>query len=155
MCDTREFHPTFDGIAHLMSLSPKSSCQPFLLMRLNIKRVGHAEGRRKIGWRKHKDIQPSEEKNWIHPFCIISCTKVKACVLASILTWFEECGRKKRRKMWRNKSKAIRLGCRREKREVSMSEIEYSADLENCVSESKRKRREKYREQEKIVRDTQ
>ena len=36
-----------------------------------------------------------------------------------------------------------------------MSETEDSAVLENSVSESKQKRREKYREQEKIVRDTQ
>ena len=86
-----------------MSLSPKSSCQPCLLMRLDIKCVGHVEGRRKIGWRKHKDIQPSEEKNWIHLFCLISCTKVKACVLAFIVTWFEEYGRKKIRKRWGNK----------------------------------------------------
>ena len=72
------------------------------------KRMGHAKGRRKIGWRKHKDIQPSEEKNWIHNFCLISCTKVKACVLAFIVTWCEECGRKKRRKMCEIEGKAIR-----------------------------------------------
>ena len=33
----------------LMSLSPKSSCQPCLLTRLDINSVEHAEGRRKIG----------------------------------------------------------------------------------------------------------
>ena len=65
----------------------KYSSQPYLLTRLDIKRVGHAEGRRKIGRRKHKHVQPSEEKNWIHPFCLISisCTKVKARVLAFIV----------------------------------------------------------------------
>ena len=91
-------------------------------------------------------------------FCLISCTKVKACVLAFIVTWCEECGRKKRRKRWRNKRKghsAIWWRRSDEWREVLVSETEDSAVLENCVSESKQKRREKYREQEKIVRDTQ
>ena len=55
----------------------------------------HAEGRRKIGCRKHKDIRSSEEKNLVHPSCQISCTKVKACMLAFIVTWCEACeGRK-------------------------------------------------------------
>ena len=63
-------------ITHLMCLSLKSSCQPCLLTRFDTKCVGHAERRRKIGWRKHKNIWPSEEKNWIHHFCLISCTEV-------------------------------------------------------------------------------
>ena len=41
--------PTCNRHAHLMSLSPKFSCQPCLLMRLDIKNVGHTGGRRKIG----------------------------------------------------------------------------------------------------------
>ena len=41
------------------------------------------------------------------------------------------------------------------KREVPVSETEDSAVLENRVSEIKQKTREKYREQEKIVKDTQ
>ena len=38
--------------------------------------------------------------------------------------------------------------------EVPASETEDSTVLKNCVSESKQKRREKYRKQKKIVRDT-
>ena len=53
------------------------------------------------------------------------------------------------------KEKAIRPFGAEEWREVLVSQTEDSAVLENCVSESKQKRREKYREQEKIVRDTQ
>ena len=53
------------------------------------------------------------------------------------------------------KGKVIRPFGVEEWREVPVSQTEDNAVLENCMSESKQKRREKYREQEKIVRDTQ
>ena len=68
---------------------------------IRLKRVGHAEGRRKL----------AEEKE-------VSCTKVKACVLAFIVTWCEACGRKKRRKRWRNKRRLFGHLAHKKKRRV-------------------------------------
>ena len=74
------------------------------------------------------------------------------------LMWLDvKSGMKKRRKRWRNNRKGhSAIWCRsKEKREVPVSETKDSAILENCVNESKQKRREKYRELGKIMRDIQ
>ena len=64
-------------------------------MRLDIKRVEHVEGRRKIGWRKHKDIRPSEREELNSSFLSNIMYKSQglcACIYCDLMwsMWKEE-----------------------------------------------------------------
>ena len=117
VCATHGFHPTLDVIAHLMRLSLKSSCQPCLLTRFDIKCVGHAEVKAcfvclHLLWLDAKHVEGRKEGKDDEikvGYSAIWCTR--------------------RKEEWRG--------------EAPVSETKDSAILEICcVSERKQKRRE-------------
>ena len=94
----------------------------------------------RIAKKSAKQIELAGEAFQLEELRSSLCTKVKTSLLALIATWCEECGRKKRRKRWRNKRRGHSPSEKEEESQVS--ETEKSAVLENCVNKSKQKRRE-------------
>ena len=95
--------------AHLMSMSLDSLHDLWevwlLLMRSEPQCVAHAEDKRKETGKGHSANESWRKRFWWKQ----SRTKW----LVFIVTWCEECGRKKRRKRWRNKQRghsAVKMG---------------------------------------------
>ena len=119
VCATHGFQPTLDVIAHLMCLSLKSSCQPCLLTRLDIKCVGDAEVKAcfvclHLLWLDVKHVEGRKEG------------KDEEIKVGYSAIW---CTRRKEE--WRGRG------------EVPVSETKDSAILKIYVSDRKQKRREK------------